>query len=304
MHRSDIQIRDPFVLPLPDERRYILYGTTDANPWNAPGTGFDAWVSDDLEEWTGPHPVFRPRPDFWGTHDFWAPEVHAVGDAWYMFATFIAGGRKRGTQILRAESPLGPFEPWSHGPVTPREWQCLDGTLHVERGTGGRERPWLVFCHEWVEVHDGEMCALPLRPDLTGAAGDAQILFRASSAPWPRPLPRRDGSGTVDARVTDGPFLHRTAGGTLVMLWSSLGDSGYVMGYAVSESGTVAGPWRQHPEPLVATDGGHGMLFRDFAGRLLLTYHSPNTTPHERFRYVEVEESGGGLRRIGDARAD
>ncbi len=283
-NRRDIQIRDPFVLPVPEESRYYLYGTTDRNPWNAPGEGFDAYVAADLDEWEGPIPVFRRDERFWGTHDFWAPEVHRYRGRYYMFATFIAEGRKRGTQILSSDVPLGPFVPVTDGPATPPEWHCLDGTLHVDReGT-----PWIVFCHEWVEVHDGEIWALPLSDDLRSPSGDRRLLFCASEAAWTKPLPRRDGSGLVDARVTDGPFLYRAGDGSLFLLWSSIGEDGYVMGYARSASGELAGPWLQSKRPLISGDGGHGMLFRGLHGGLYGAYHAPNNTPRERFRYVEI----------------
>jgi beta-xylosidase len=287
MNRLDIQIRDPFVVPVASEGRYYLYGTTDTNPWNARGHGFDAYTSSDLEEWDGPFQVFRPGDDFWGTHDFWAPEVHPYDDAFYMFATFVSPTRKRGTQILRSESLLGPFQPISDGPITPTDWHCLDGTLHVD----GNRQPWIVFCREWVEVHDGQICAMPLDGDLRRPIGEATVLFRASAAKWTEPRARRDGSGVVDARVTDGPFLHRTSDGTLLMLWSSVGKTGYVMGYARSVSGSILGPWIQSEAPLIYADGGHGMIFRTFDGTLQLAYHSPNNTPEERFRYVEMGDA-------------
>lgn len=295
MNRMEIQIRDPFVLTMKEKGRYYLYGTTDKNPWNSPGEGFDAYSSEDLEHWEGPFAVFRPEESFWGTHDFWAPEVHRYNGSFYMFATFIGSGRKRGTQILVSDSPLGPFVPIKNEAATPGAWQCLDGTLYVDE----ESKPWLVFCHEWVETNDGEICALPLRPDLGGPLGEPVLLFRASEAVWPRLLPRRDGSGTVDARVTDGPFLHRCTNGTLLMLWSSLGPSGYAMGYARSESATLDGPWIQSPEPLLKSDGGHGMVFRTLDDRTHITYHSPNKTPDERFHYAEIEEVSGGIRLAG-----
>ncbi len=31
MKRSDIHIRDPYILPMTDERRYMLFGTTGRN---------------------------------------------------------------------------------------------------------------------------------------------------------------------------------------------------------------------------------------------------------------------------------
>ena len=291
MNRSNIQIRDPFIVTADEESTYYLYGTTDTNPWNSRGVSFNAYRSQDLEEWDGPFRVFEPGPTFWGTHDFWAPEVHRYRGRWYMFATFAAEGRKRGTQILSSDTPLGPFVPVAEGPATPADWQCLDGTLHVDPSG----RPWIVFCREWVEVHDGQICATPLALDLGTTDGEPRVLFSASDASWTQPRERRDGSGIRDARITDGPFLHRCVDGTLLMLWSSIGETGYVMGYARSRSGAIHGPWVQSDAPVIRADGGHGMIFRTLDGRLCLTYHAPNTTPEERFHYVEVVERDGGI---------
>jgi len=35
MKTSDIHIRDPYILPLPDEGRYLLFGTTGKNAWHS-----------------------------------------------------------------------------------------------------------------------------------------------------------------------------------------------------------------------------------------------------------------------------
>ncbi len=79
MKTEDIQIRDPFILPVPEEGLYYLFGTTSKRPfaiepdaWD----GFDGYRSRDLQEWEGPFPAFRPAPGFWATTQFWAPEVH------------------------------------------------------------------------------------------------------------------------------------------------------------------------------------------------------------------------------------
>ncbi|HKM08188.1 MAG TPA: glycoside hydrolase family 43 protein [Sphaerochaeta sp.] len=289
--RNDIQIRDPFVYVMKDEAKYYLFGTTDKNPWNQLGEGFDAYVSTDLQQWDGPIKVFSPPSDFWGTHDFWAPEVHQFANKYYLFATFTSITHSRGTQILVSDSILGPYKPVVNGAVTPKEWECLDGTLYVDDDN----TPWIVFCHEWVQANDGEIWAMPLRQDLSAGIGEPILLFKASSALWSKALARRDGSGIVDARVTDGPFLHRHSDGKLVMLWSSVGHKGYAMGCAVSDTGLVQGPWRQIQKPLIDADGGHGMVFSDFAGNLQVTYHTPNKTPFERFVFHEVSESEQGF---------
>ena len=190
---------------------------------------------------------------------------------------------QRGTTILRAERPVGPYREYAKGRVTPEEWGALDGTLYLD----GQGDPWMVFCHEWTQLGDGTVEAVRLSRNLKKAVGKPATLFRASSAPWVRPH-------TPGNYVTDGPFLYRNRKGELLMLWSSFGDRGYAIGVARSQSGEVAGPWLQMPEALFARDGGHGMLFRTFDGELLLSIHRPNVPPDERPRFFRVEEKADG----------
>ena len=277
---QQIQIRDPYVVSL--DGMYYLYGTTDKDCWNGPGVGFDAYRSKDLFQWEGPFPVFRPPVGFWATENFWAPELHVYQGAYYLFASFHTPGRRRGTQILRAEQPLGPFVPWSDGPVTPRDWECLDGTLYVD----AQGDPWMVFCHEWLQIQDGAMAAVRLSADLRAAKGEPVTLFTASQAPWNKQ--------DAENHVTDGPFLYTSRSGKLMMLWSTNGYAGYTMGVAVSDGG-ILGPWRQSEKPLFDRDGGHGMIFTDQAGQLYLTLHAPNDTPNERPIFLKLEDTGDGL---------
>lgn len=294
LNLAAIQLRDPFLLAVAEEGAYYLFGSTDADIWHAPATGFDCYRSTDLETWEGPIEAFRPPLGFWSDRNFWAPEVHAHAGRYFMFATFTAEGERRGTQVLASDAPQGPYAPWSDGPVTPRDWECLDGTLHVDAAGD----PWIVFCHEWVQVVDGEVVAQRLSDDLSRAIGDPILLFHGSDAPWARPVAQRRFAVDVQAYVTDGPFLHRLASGELLMLWSGFGDSGYAMGIARSESGTVRGPWTQEERPIWSRDGGHGMIARTLDGGLLLTLHQPNDTPNERAAFFPlVEEERTVVRR-------
>ena len=278
MIRTDqINIRDPFVLARGGT--YYLYGTRGATCWG-PADGFDVYRGKDLENWEGPFTCFRNDGTFWADRNYWAPEVHPWQGMYYMFASFKSETRRRGTAILRAGSPEGPFEPWSDGPVTPAEWECLDGTFHVSAdGT-----PYMVFCHEWVQAGDGEIHAMKLTPDLREPAGKPFLLFRASEAPWSREI--RHSSGKT-GHVTDGPFLWRKEDGTLLCLWSGFSGKVYVQGLAESDNGEIDGHFIQK-EPLFTKDGGHGMLFRTPEGELRLALHSPNTHLAERPRFIPV----------------
>jgi len=303
---AEIRMRDPFILEAaPGE--FVLFGTSDANVWGGPATGFDCFTSHDLEHWDGPIAAFRPPPGFWADTQFWAPEVYSRDRRFFMLATLAtsSGARPRGVSVLVSDNPTGPFRPWSDGPVTPPTQPCLDGTLHVaDDGT-----PWLVYSRgaeaaaDAPATADGEMWAVRLAPDLRTAGGKPILLFKASAASWTRPLRLPEGVEpppglhlAVDPLFTDGPFLIRAAGGGLLMLWSSHGEAGYAMGIAESRSGTIAGPWVHHAEPLWPGNGGHGMILRTSGGREYLVFHGPNETPNERVRLTGVEIGRNSVR--------
>lgn len=288
--REDIQIRDPFILAY--NGYYYLYGTTDKNCWSDEATGFDSYKSRDLENWEGPFEAFRPDEDFWADKHFWAPEVYRYNDRFYMFASFKKDGIPRGTQILVSDTPDGRFIPYSDGPVTPKNWECLDGTLYIDK----KGDPWMVFCHEWTQTVDGEMCAVRLSEDLKTSIGDPTVLFKASDAGWTKGSKQTVNGEEETVYVTDGPFMYRTKDQKLLMLWSSGGELGYAIGIAQSDNGDITGSWSHQKELLFKKDGGHGMIFTDYSGKIFVTLHSPNKTPNERPHYFEAEEKDGTLK--------
>jgi arabinan endo-1,5-alpha-L-arabinosidase len=290
LKNTEIQIRDPFVIPVKSEGKYYLFGSTDANIWGK-GTGFDVYVGDDLQQWDGPFPVFRPGDDFYAEENFWAPEVYGYKGSYYMFATFRRKDNGRlGTAVLVADQLRGPFQPHSDGPVTPEAWNSLDGTLFIDE----EDCPWMVFCHEWKDVKDGQVCAVRLTDDLKSTLGEPELLFSASQAPWTTPLESAKIT-TKDNYVTDGPSMFRAAGGKLLMIWASFINNSYALGVARSESGKVTGPWVHEEKALYQSDGGHGMIFTTFDDKLMLTIHTPNRTPEERPIFLEIEEKDGQL---------
>lgn len=287
MKLTDINYRDPFVLPVPEEKAYYLFGTLGTTCWDKRPDAVKCYRSTDLLNWSEPIAAFAPDSSFWSQQEYWAPEVHAYQGAYYMFITLHSPTRRRGTQIMRASHPSGPFMPISDGPVTPADWECLDGTLWVNNG-----KPYIVFCHEWIQIHDGTVCALPLSDDLSQAVGEPVTLFAASDAPWVNPL---DNVTHSQDYVTDGPFLFTLPGGKLAMLWSSFQAGRYAQGIATSSAG-ILGPWVQQSTPLASDDAGHGMVFQSFEGRWYLSLHQPNSTPNERPEFRKLLPDADSLR--------
>lgn len=207
---GDINIRDPFIFTDKSAGCYYMYGSTVAR-WPRKQRHFDCYRSTDLKHWQGPFQVFKHHAAFWATHDFWAPEVHKYHGKYYMFATFKAKHKARACQILVATHPLGPFRALTDGPITPANWDCLDGTLHIDADNN----PWLVFCHEWLQVHDGAMYAQQLTNNLKNVIGEPILLFNASEAPWSRKLsikmqPFSPSLHKQHNYITDGPFVYQT----------------------------------------------------------------------------------------------
>lgn len=283
---SDINIRDPFVVCR--DGKYYLYGTRARNFGVTTG-GFDVYVSDDLVNWSQPHECFNSEDHNLNFHVNWAPEVHEYKGRYYMFATFTRKDcNLRGTFILSSDSLMGPFVPHSDGVVTPEEWECLDGTLYISK----EGKPYIVFCHEHTQIIDGTICYAPLSDDLKTRTGDAVTLFKASEPYW------ADESKSPDEhRITDGPYMYRTKDDELLMLWSTFIKDQYaecLVRFAQGEIGTDF----EHLPPLVDNDGGHGMLFTDKEGTLILTYHTPNRKGSEHPHFVSVQDAGDTIKII------
>ncbi|MFT3904218.1 MAG: glycoside hydrolase family 43 protein [Niabella sp.] len=272
---DQLQGRDPFILA--DEVSKTYYLTFNNQPH------FRMYSSKDLKNWKDEGFVFSANADFWGKQDFWAPDLYMYQNKYYIFATFSAPSVKRGTSILVADKPTGLFAPLENHAVTPSDWTSLDGSLFVDES----DVPWIIFSREWLEVTDGLIYAQRLASDLKAAMGDPILLLNASAAQWTAPIT----SGNITGYVTDAPYLYKTDGGKLQMLWSSFDKNGkYAIGVAESESGTIEGPWKHLPAQLNNDDGGHAMIFKGFDGQKYISYHAPNSGT-SRPKIIKVQES-------------
>ncbi|MEJ5260952.1 MAG: glycoside hydrolase family 43 protein [Anaerohalosphaeraceae bacterium] len=302
---QDFRAHDPFILPDSKSQTYYLYTSVTSGALPRDRAGVVAYTSKDLEKWQGPKVIFEVPKDGWANpaHGAWAPEVHLYKEKYYLFVTLHNRDKRlpmgprsrqtthmRGTQIFVSDSPEGPFKPLADRPTAPPERMTLDGTLFIEDG-----KPWLVYCHEWIQITDGTIEAVPLKDDLSIAVGEPVLLFRGSDAPWIQPW-QAEPNDPPRNFVTDGPFFWRTKTGRLLMLWSSwIQDGQYAQALAYSLSGRLIGPWRQLP-PLLTDNSGHGMIFKTFDGRLMLVVHHPTMSPQSRARLYELEDTGDTLK--------
>jgi arabinan endo-1,5-alpha-L-arabinosidase len=190
----------------------------------------------------------------------------------------------RGSQILVSDSLTGPFKSFQDHSTLPVDMMTLDATLWVEDG-----KPYIVYAHEWVQISNGTLEYMQLKGDLSETIGDPVLMFRGNKGPWVL------ASKAEGCFVTDGPYLWKNKYGKLMMIWASYGEGGYTEGVAFSESGRLAGPWIQQSDPLYSNDGGHGMLFETFDGKLMMVLHSPNNR-NSRPHIFEMEDTGDALK--------
>ena len=299
VHFNDLTMSDPYIYPDPETETYYLTSS-----------GGRMWKSKDLVMWEGPYNVIDLSGTWCEKAGFAAAaEIHKIGDYYYYAGTWSDHGDlieqvprrynvpHNQTYLLRSENVEGPYVPFSVTPgydYQPREWDCIDGTLYEEDG-----RIYMVFVHEWTQIIDGTMDYIELSSDLTHTISDHPVtLFRASEAPYCGEM-NSLGEATFGLKmpgwVTDGPQLFRTQTGRLGMLWSTWGEERYLQAVCYSESGTIDGPWVQEPEPFLSNNSGHGMLFRDFDGRLLYVVHHAEGDGPRKPQLWNVDDSGDRL---------
>ena len=293
MTLPDMPLHDPWIVADKASKTYYLFTSNNPRLTGESVTGIMVYTSSNLINWTKPRIVFRLPEGIWANAGGWAPEVHEWRGKYYLFTTVhnesapLPKGTsdrplyRRGTVLAVSDTLEGPFE-LVHGgePVAPKEIMSLDGSLFVDEAG----KPWMVYAHEWIQMSVGTMEAIPLDDNLA-AIGPPVVLFKGSDSKWAVP---QQGANIV----TDGPEIHRTKDGALVMLWSSWGQDGYIQTLARSPSGRLTGPWEQLPM-LLDKGSGHGMLFTTFDGQLMLIVHRP--FKNARGKLYEVRDTGDSI---------
>lgn len=160
------------------------------------GTGGLLWKSKDLAFWEGPYPVAVTDSLSWmgKKPEIWAAELHQYQGKYYYFATFtnnavridsVKGNviPRRASHVLMSDKAEGPYFSLGGAVYLPANMPTLDGTFWVD--TDGK--PYMVYCHEWLQDWNGTIEKIELKSDLSGSQGlyTRCGLFGKRNIGWP-----------------------------------------------------------------------------------------------------------------------
>jgi len=290
MKRSDIRIRDPFILY--ENGVYYMYATSGERT-------ISYFRSIDLDHWEEGSVLFEIPNDFWAFKDVWAGEVHRYKGKYYLFVSLLGKNGLRGTQIAVSDQPDGTFVPLVDRAVTPLDQSCIDGTLYVCNG-----KPFILYSHDWPDhyveeagAYVGEIYCAELTEDLRAMKEPAVRLFASDEVPISKVAPHKiTWEGKPAMRYgSDAPFVQKLSDGSLFLTWSPYLNDHYVVLGAISKSGSVYGPWEHLGNPVFEDNGGHAMFFDDANGRKIMCIHAPERNLLERAHLYHMVETGGIL---------
>lgn len=267
-----LNISDPFVLQ--HEGQYFLYATTDVNE------GFRAWRSNNLVDWEPIGWVFRKSDQTWGQGSFWAPEVIAYQDRFYL--VYSSRGKTNFGEGMRicisvADRPEGPFQEFST-PLFDHAYGTIDGHIYIEDG-----KPYLYF--EMVGAVGnftqekgflwGIIMGAELASDLSKLIAEPKLCIYPSQE-W-------EGIHSMWARSNEGMTVLKKDS-TYYMMYSGnhWADPNYGIGYATSDRplGSLWTKFKGNPilqkdlEKGVSGPGHNCLIPSPDSSELFIVYHS------------------------------
>jgi len=270
---------DPFIML--HEGTYYAYGT-------AADDGIAVYTSDDLQTWQAvpDNRLALHKDDSWGDRWFWAPEVYAIDDKFYMYYT-----AQEHICVATSDSPLGPFRQEIQQPMLEGE-KCIDNSLFIDDDG----KPYLFFDR----FNDGlNIWVAELEEDLMTIRTETMKKCINVSQDWEEVWPR----------VNEGPYVLKH-GDTYYMTYSanSYESPFYGIGFATAPAPT--GPWTKYEgNPILQKPGdlvgvGHSAMFTDKEGNLRIVFHShqSETEIHPRIMHISsvtfTEEDGQTIMQI------
>lgn len=300
-----VKLGDPYVLHT--KGMYYMYGTGGVK------NGFTAYSSADMMNWKSLGQVYASdTTKAWGISSFWAPEVYAVKNKYYMM--FSAQWRDNPTHELEnfkigvavADKPEGPFVNLSNKPIFDPGYPIIDADVFFDNDG----RAYLYYsrcCYKhavasdvaaWAkqkgwynEIEESWIYGIEIKPDFSGVIGKPVLILRPpvsmadKQAEWES---RSVTSHEANRRWTEGSLTFKK-GDTYYMMYSAnfFGGQNYAVGYATSKS--PLGPYvKAANNPILqknvaqggtVTGTGHNSIAYSPDGKeMFCVYHGRTTT--------------------------
>ena len=268
------RIGDPQILFF--EGKYYCYATNcDHN-----ASGFDVYVSEDLQTWSEPIFCFEAIAS-WGKSHFWAPEVVYHKGRFVMHYT----AKSRALDSLRlgvavSDSPTGPFHDVFDRPMFDLGYATIDGS--VLRCDEGNFFYYSRDCSENIVngIKTSQLYCVRMNDDLTDVVGEHVPVSEPTE-----PYERLSLSMPVPHLWNEGPTVLRI-GNRYVMNYSANYYASNDYAICVSTADSPMGPWRKsRNNPVLSRradlfGAGHNAFFTDADGNLCTAFHVQTDPDH------------------------
>ena len=239
-----------------DGDRYVMSCTSG----NA-GDAFPLYTSTDLVTWTRVGHILpaAARPP-WAKRDFWAPEIHKIGQQWVAYFSARTADGKLALGAAIASDPLGPYTAKPEPLLVDANVGLIDASAFVVGGVA-----YLV----WKE--DGNAIGQPtpikaraIGPDGISLTGATTTLITNDRA-W-------------EGNLVEAPFIIEHDGHYyLFYSGNAYYDGRYAVG--VARASSPLGPYEKAPAPIVTTRApwvgpGHCSVVPGKGGDLYMVYHA------------------------------
>ena len=320
-----VQFGDPYILYDKKSATYYMYGTGGGAK-----SGFSTYSSADLVNWKNEGQVyFGNKPGTWGIAAFWAPEVYAVNDKYYMF--YSAQSKFNLTNELEnfkigvavADSPKGPFKDINNKPLFEPGYPVIDANVFID--SDGRNYLYYSRCcykhpvaseiaaeakrKGWYkEIEESWVYGVEIKPDFSAIIGEPVLLLRPpiklndKQAEWES---RSVTSQEVNRRWTEGSVTFKKDG-IYYMMYSANHFAGenYAVGYATAN--IPLGPFKKaENNPILQKNTQHGgmvsgtghnsVVFSPDGQQMFCVYHGrTEATGKERVVFIDKMEAKNG----------
>lgn len=326
-----IKFGDPYILYDKKTSTYYMYGTGGGAK-----AGFSTYSSSDLVNWKDEGQVyFGAMPGSWGVSSFWAPEVYAVNDRYYLFysaqSKYNLNNEVENFKIgvAVADSPKGPFKDISDKPLFDFGYPVIDANLFID--SDGKSYLYYSRCcykhpvdseiareakrKGWYnEIEESWVYGIEINADFTATIGKPVLLLRPpvkikdKQAEWES---RSVAAKEINRRWTEGSVTFKK-NNIYYMMYSANHFAGenYAVGYATSKN--ALGPFKKaknnpilqkntHKGGEVSGTGHNSVFYAPDGKQMFCVYHArTESTGKERLVFIDrMSVKGGKISVIG-----